>query len=193
MKYNKIVVLLAFVCIIAFQLSYSLYAQQVPTYSFIKFDANYKSLKSQAEKNGYRVEENDINSIYGQTLLSLTKVMNFYSENIYLFFNENKELIYFSVDFELKKNQPRHILEELYSSIRDKLIEKYGENGNTNFPFYKIVGNQYEIFLHPFQAYSNNVEVSFKFLDRYNNYQNYYNQQIKKLETEDINQTINNF
>ncbi|RKX95848.1 MAG: hypothetical protein DRP84_02880 [Spirochaetes bacterium] len=193
MKYNKIVVLFAFVCIIVFQSSYYLYAQQAPTYSFIKFDANYKSLMSQAEKKGYRVEEKDINSTYGQTLLSLTKVMNFYSENIYLFFNENKELIYFSVDFKLKDNQPRRILEELHSSIRRKLIEKYGENDTTNFPFYKIVGDQYEIFLHPFQAYSNNVEVSFKFLDRYNNYQSYYVQQIKKFETEDINQTVNNF
>ena len=193
MKNFRIIVLITFTFFILFQISNIIYAQQAPTYSFINFDTNYQKLKSNAENDGYKIEENEIKSVFGQSLLYLSKSMNFYVENIYLFFNEKKELIYFSVDFSLKQNQPRRILEELYSSIINKLVEKYGENENTNFPFYKVIGNQYEIFMHPFQAYSNSVEVSFKDIEKYSQYQTYYNQQIKKLETKDINQTVNKF
>jgi len=193
MKYNRTIITMVFVFLLIFQVAATVYAQKAPTYYFVKFDVSYKSLKNQAEKNGYLINEKDIKSIYGESLLLVSKSMNFYTENIYLFFNEKKELIYFNIDFSLKENQPRRILEELYSSIKEKLFEKYGENDNTNFPFYKIIDSKYEIFLHPFQVYSNNVEVSFKSMEVYSQYQDYYNQQIKKLETEDINKTVNNF
>lgn len=187
-KFTVIIFIFALLVIAPFA-----YSQQAPTYSFIKFSDGYQKLKQESEDNGYRIKEDDIKSVYGQNLLVLIKPMNYYIENIYLFFNENKELIYFNVGFNLKENQPRRILEKLFSSIRDKLKEKYGESDNSNLPYYKTVENKYDVFLHPFQAYSNNLEISFKQVDKYSQYQIYYDQKIKKLENEDINKTINNF
>ena len=168
-------------------------AQQEPSYSFISFDKSYKNLKSGAEKDGYNLKEEDINSPYGKKLLKIEKKLDFYTEKIYMFFNENDELIYFSVIYALNENQSRRVLENLYTSIIKKLTEKYGENDNAALPYYKKVGDRYLVFLHPFYSYSNNVEVSFKDETRYNAYADYYDKEIKKLEIQSVEDTLKKF
>ncbi len=171
----------------------SIYSQNIPGYSFIGFNKKLNELKKSSENSGYKVSEKDINSPYGKKILLIEKNMNFYSEKVYLYFNENEELIYFSIFYNLNENQPRKILEELFNSIKKRLIEKYDESENSGFPYFKKVEERYIVFLHPFYAYSNSVVVSFKDEEKYKQYEEYYDKEIKKLETDTIQKTISNF
>ena len=82
------------------------------------------------------------------------------------------------MQYELKKEQSKTILDKLVLSIMDKLVEKYGENENDNFPYYRVFENQYEIVVRPRQSTSNFANISFKQLDKFSEYQEYHQQEL---------------
>jgi hypothetical protein len=169
------------------------FAQQAPSYSFVSFGNSYVGILSAARSNGYQVEEEELNSSFGNYSIQAEKQLDFYSENLFLFFNENRELIFFTVQYELDENQTKTILDRLVLSIQDKLIEKYGTNENENFPYYKILENQYEIVIRPRQSTSNFANISFKQLEKFSAYQTYHQQELERLEDEEISKTVENY
>jgi len=168
-------------------------AQQTPSYSFVSLGNNYDSILSSARSEGYQVKEEELNSSFGNYSLQVEKQFDFYSENLFLFFNEKKELIFFTVQYELKKDQTKKILDKLVLSIQDKLVEKYGTNENDNFPYYRVFENQYEIVIRPRQSTSNFANISFKQLDKFLEYQVYHQQELERLENEEISETVENY
>lgn len=171
----------------------SVYAQQSPSYSFVSFDKNYDSLLRSARTNGYQVKEEELDSLFGKHEIFAEKPLDFYTENLYLFFNEKKELIFFTVRYKLDKDSSKTIFDKLVRSIKEKLVEKYGTNENETLPYYRVVGNQYEVVLRPRQATSGFANISFKQLNRFLDYQDYYRQEVEKLENEEILKTVENF
>lgn len=171
----------------------SVYAQQSPSYSFVSFDKNYDSLLGSARTDGYQVKEEELNSTFGKHKIFAEKQLDFYTENLYLFFNENKELIFFTVRYKLDENSSKTILDKLVQSIKEKFIEKYGVNENETLPYYRVVGDQYEVILRPRQATSGFANISFKQVDRFSDYQAYYKLEVEKLENEEITKTVENF
>jgi len=169
------------------------YTQDLVAYSFISFDISYQNILERAKGDGYQVKEEEINSIYGKYSVYLEKSLNFYSENLFLFFDQNRALIFFTVRFKLHENQPKSILERLISSIATRLTQKYGETSLENFPYYRVTDENYEIMVKPIQAASPYADVTFKHLDRFSAFGAYYEQEIKKLENEAITRTVNNF
>jgi hypothetical protein len=169
------------------------YAQQVPSYSFVSFANNYVSILGTARSNGYQVKEEELYSSFGNYSIQAEKQFDFYSENLFLFFNENRELIFFTVQYELDEDQTKTILDRLVLSIQDKLVEKYGSNENENFPYYKIFENQYEIVIRPRQSTSNFANISFKQLEKFSEYQAYHQQELERLEDEEISKTVENY
>ncbi len=178
---------------IMFSIYCSASAQQPPSYSFVSFGNNYDSILSSARSDGYQIKEEELNSSFGNYSLQSEKQFDFYSENLFLFFNEKKELIFFTVQYELKKDQTKTILDKLVISILDKLVEKYGTNENDNFPYYRIFENQYEIVVRPRQSTSNFANISFKQLDKFSEYQEYHQQELERLENEEISKTVENY
>jgi len=169
-----------------------LFAQEEPSYSFITFNKSYDNLLKSAGTDGYQVKEENIGSVYGTYWVSMEKSLQFYSEDIALFFNENRELVFFSVRFELNENHSRTIIDKLSRSLGEKLTEKYGDNENASYPYYRMYENNYEIFLHPQGTASDTVLLSFKQLDRYSAYQEYYREEVERLENEEIAKTVGN-
>ncbi|HEB30496.1 MAG TPA: hypothetical protein ENI15_06430 [Spirochaetes bacterium] len=171
----------------------SAFAQQPPSYSFVSFENNYDSILSSSRSDGYQIKAEELNSSFGNYSLQAEKQFDFYSENLFLFFNEKKELIFFTVQYELKKDQKKTILDRLVLSILDKLVEKYGTNENDNFPYYRVFENQYEIVVRPRQSTSNFANISFKQLDKFLEYQEYHQQELDRLENEEISKTVENY
>ncbi|MFW6139718.1 MAG: hypothetical protein ACOC7U_11180, partial [Spirochaetota bacterium] len=120
-----------------------------PGYSFILFDANYSEIINSAESAGYRIAEQEITSGYGKYLVSLQKQLEFYTENIGLFFNQEKQLIFFSARFALLENQSPDIVDRLAASMKNKLTENYGQGQKEAFPYYREYQNKYVIALNP--------------------------------------------
>jgi hypothetical protein len=180
------------VCAVVFLYSGAL-AQQPPSYSFVSFGSNYDIMLGSARSGGYQVKEEELNSSFGNYSLSAEKQLDFYSENLFLFFNENKELIFFTVQYELNEDQTKTILDRLVLSIQEKLVEKYGPNENESFPYYRVFENQYEIVIRPRQSTSNFVNVSFKQLEKFSEYQAYYLKELERLEDEEISKTVENY
>lgn len=176
--------------IIVFQNSF---AEETPSYAFVSFEQNYNRILNSARSEGYQIKEEEINSAFGKYSIFLEKAQKLYAENVYLFFNEKKELIFFTIRFKLNENYSKQIIEKLVTSIGEKFIEKYGSNERESVPYYRIVENQYEIFLMPNQPASTTANVSFKYLDRYTGYLEFYKAEIEKVENEEIAKTVNNF
>ena len=178
---------------IIISISFNAFAQQPPSYSFVSFGDRYDSILRLARSDGYQIKEEELNSSFGNYSLQAEKQLDFYTENLFLFFNEKKELIFFTVQYELKKEQSKTILDKLVLSIMDKLVEKYGENENDNFPYYRVFENQYEIVIRPRQSTSNFANISFKQLDKFSAYQDYHQQELERLENEEISKTVENY
>ena len=191
-KFKTAIILSIFLFMAGF-LCCSVYAQQSPSYSFVSFDKNYDSLLGAARTDGYQVKEEELNSTFGKHKIFAERQLDFYSENLYLFFNENKELIFFTVRYKLDENSSKTILGKLVQSIKEKFVEKYGANENETLPYYRVVGNQYEVILRPRQATSGFANISFKLVDRFSDYQAYYKLEVEKLENEEITKTVENF
>jgi hypothetical protein len=170
--------------------SASLFCQETPKYDFVEFGKKYNSLLSQARTEEYTVKEEEIKAPYGTHYVLLEKDLQFYGENISLFFNENKELIYFNISYVLKENHSQTIIEKLILSMGKKLIEKYGPNEVATAPYYRLYENNYEIFLYPTRPAPEIARLSFKQLDRFVVYQEYYRQEVEKLENEEIAGTV---
>jgi len=170
-----------------------LHAQIVPSYSFISFDTAYGSVVASARGEGYQVKEEEITSRFGKYHIFLEKMRNYYTENIYLFFNENKELVSFTVLFSINENQPRTVLDKLVVSISEKLTEKYGPNENETYAYFKLYENSYELVVRPRQSSSGSAYVTFKHVPRNEAYREFYVQEVEELEDEEIEATVNNF
>ena len=171
----------------------SAFAQQQPSYSFVSFGNNYDTILRSARTDGYQLKEEELKSSFGNYSMQAEKQFDFYAENLFLFFNEKKELVFFTVQYELKNDQSKTILDRLVSSILDKLVEKYGTNENDNFPYYRVFENQYEIVVRPRQSTSNFANISFKQLDKFLEYQVYHQQELVRLENEEISETVENY
>jgi len=191
-RFLKFIGFIIFIFIESFFISKA-YAQVSPSYSFISFDASYQTIMNRAKGEGYQIKEEEINSVYGKYHLSLEKSQEFYAENIFIFFDQNRAPIFFTVRFRLKENQPKSILERLENSISSRLTQKYGESSSENLPYFRIIGENYEIMIKPLQAATMYADVTFKHLERFSAFGLYYEQEIKKLETEIITKTVNNF
>lgn len=170
-----------------------LHAQAVPSYSFISFQTNYSGIVNFAGSDGYHLKEEEITSRYGKYHIFLEKPLTYYTENIYLFFNEQKELISFTVIFMINENQPRTVLDKLVGSISEKLTDKYGPSENEAYAYFKLYENTYELAVRPRQSSSGFAYVSFKHAQRDSDYRDYYVQEIEALENEEIEETVSNF
>jgi hypothetical protein len=170
-----------------------LHAQTVPSYSFISFETNYSSIVNAARREGYHLKEEEIASRYGKYHIFLEKALTYYTENIYLFFNEQKELVSFTVLFTINENQPRTVLDKLVGSISEKLTDKYGPSENETYSYYKLYENTYELVVRPRQSSSGSAYVTFKHAQRDVDYQDYYVKEVEELENEEIEETVDNF
>jgi hypothetical protein len=168
-------------------------AQVMPGYSFATFDKNYNALLGAARSGGYQVKEEEINSPYGKYSLRAEKAQNFYKEELFLFFNEKKELISITARFTLAENQSKTVLDRLVSSVKEKLVQKYGPGERQNYPYFKLVQNKYEVVLKPRQYFSATAESAFRELARSDAYKTYYVQEVQRLENEEISKTVKNF
>ena len=89
---------------ITISICFSAFAQQPPSYSFVSFGDRYDSMLRFARSDGYQIKEEELNSSFGNFSMQAEKQFDFYTENLFLFFNEKKELIFFTVQYELKKS-----------------------------------------------------------------------------------------
>jgi hypothetical protein len=168
-------------------------AQVRPGYSFATFDKNYDTLLSAARSAGYQVKEEEINSPYGKFSLRAEKAEKFYKEELFLFFNEKKELISLTARFNVLENQSKEVLDRLVGSIKEKLVQKYGPSERQNYPYFKLVENKYEVVVKPRQYFSASAESAFRELARSDTYKTYYVKEVQRLENEAISKTVNNF
>ncbi len=190
-NYNQRIPFLLPFCFCVFLIpAVSLFGQQAPRYDFIEFGKRYDSLLSQARRGGYTVKEEEIRAVYGTHHVLLEKELQFYGENISLFFNENRELIYFNVSYVLKENHSQTIINDLILSVGEKLVEKYGPSERETVPYYRNYENRYEIFLYPPGQPPEVATLSFKELERFTEYRAYYDQEVKKLEEQEIAGTV---
>lgn len=191
-RHFRSLLVVSFSCIFLF-FTRSLDAQQIPSYSFVSFDKGYDSLLSTGRSQGYQIKEEEISSPYGKYALRLEKILTFYTEKIYLFFNDEKSLVSFTVEYEAGENQSREVLDKLIASISEKLLEKYGPSENNLYPYYRVVENDYELFVKPRQSFSASVRVTFRHLERVSKYQVYYMQEVERLERQAIENTVKNY
>ena len=174
-----------------------LFAQEAPQrqikYAFVRFDTGYDEIVGAARSREYEVTEEETASRFGKYLVTLKKPQKFYSENLYLYFNEKKGLIFFTVRYGLNENESKRVIEKLVSSIQQKFHDEYGETERDTVPYYKVVEGRYEIFVKPVYVTSTSAAVSFKFLQGYDEYQGYYSVDIEREENEEIEKTLENF
>ncbi len=189
----KMLIITSLLIVSVISLKVDVFAQESPSYSFITFTASYTGILSAARKNGYQIKEEEINSLYGKYHILLEKSHSFYSEKVYLFFNEEKNLISFTIEYSVGENQSRTVLDKLVFSITEKLVEKYGPNENETFPYYRNVANEYEVEVKPRQSFSGFARVAFKYPERVDQYEVYYHEEVGRLEDQEIEKTVNNF
>ena len=172
-----------------------LFAQEKkrPEYSFIAFDKSYNDMVGAARREKYEVKEEETASKYGKYLVTLQKPQKFYSEDLYLYFNETKSLIFFTVRYRLNEDGSKRLLEKLVLSISEKFADEYGESERDTVPYYRVVENEYELFVKPVYVTSPAATVSFKHLIGYDEYQDYYTVDIGREEDEEIKRTVENF
>jgi hypothetical protein len=164
--------------------------QETPRYAFIGFGESYDRIVSEASRQEYAVKEEEIRAAYGTHFVLLEKQLQFYDENISLFFNDDKTLIYFTITFELRENHSQTIIEKLIRSMSEKLAEKYGPSERETAPYFRLYENNFEIFLYPTGPAPEVARLSYKQLDSYAEYREYYRQEVEKLENEEIAGTV---
>ena len=190
---KKRIALILFVSPLVFVLSCPLFAQDIPQYSFVSFGQGYNEILRSARNEEYSLKEEEVNSSYGMHHVTLEKNHAFYEERVALFFNENRELIFYTVNFELHANRSKRIIDKLVSSLEDKFTGEYGPNENVTVPYYRIVEDQYEVFVKPYFEASTAARVSFKHMGSYGEYQDFYNVEIEAEENEEIRKTVEKF
>jgi hypothetical protein len=190
---KKSVNIILFVSLFIFALSCSLFAQDIPKYSFVSFGQGYSEILQSARNEEYSIKEEDVSSQYGKHLLTLEKPHNFYEERLALFFNEKKELIFYTVSFELYANRSKQIIDKLITSLEEKFASEYGPNENPTVPYYRVVKGQYEVFIRPYFEASTAARISFKHMESYREYQDFYKVEIEQEENEEIRKTVENF
>ncbi len=190
---KKRIALILFVSSLVFVLSCSLFAQDIPQYSFVSFERGYNEILRSARNEEYSLKEEEVNSSYGMHLVTLEKTHAFYEERVALFFNENRELIFYTVNFELHANRSKRIIDKLISSLEEKFTGEYGPNENVTVPYYRVVEGQYEVFVKPYFEASTAARVSFKHMGSYGVYQDFYNVEIEAEENEEIRKTVEKF
>ncbi|UCB45944.1 MAG: hypothetical protein JSV25_00530 [Spirochaetota bacterium] len=190
---KKRVTIILFVALLFLVLSCNLFAQDVPKYSFISFERGYNDILSSARNEEYSIKEEEVNSSYGMHLVTLEKAHTFYKELLTLFFNEKRELIFYTVSFELYPNHSKRIIDKLITSLEEKFENEYGPSENITVPYYRVVEGQYEVFLKPYFEASTAARVSFKHLESYREYNDFYNVEIESEENEEIQKTIDKF
>lgn len=168
------------------------FSQVEPEYDFVDFDAEYSTLISAARSAGYQVTEEENLTPYGAYHVALDRTGQFYNERISLFFDQERRLIFYSVQFTVRDNQSRTIIGKLIDSMRDKLVEKYGESEQDVVPYYRMHENMYEILVYPPSPTSEIARVSYKHLDRYDIYTEYYQQEVEKLIDQEIERIVEN-
>jgi hypothetical protein len=186
-------VIILFATLFVFVLSVNLFAQDVPKYSFVSFDQGYSDILSAARNDEYNVKEDEVSSMYGKYLVTLEKPHTFYEERLELFFNENRELIFYTVEFELYANRSKRIIDKLVTSMKEKFTGEYGPSENSTVPYYRVVEGQYEVFVRPYFEASTAVRVSFKNMESYGEYQDFYKVEIESEENEEISKTVEKF
>ena len=185
-SYVVLFILVLVVCIP----SAAVICQDKPKYDFIEFGSRYDTLLNRAKNEAYTVKEEEIKAPYGTHYVLLEKEQQFYQERVSLFFNENKELIYFNITYVLNDGLSQTIIEKLILSMAEKLVEKYGTNELATAPYYRMYENNYEVFLYPTGPAPETARLSFKQLDRFIVHQEYYRQEVEKAESEEIAGTV---
>ena len=94
------------------------------------------------------------------------------------------------MSYELKENHSQTIMEKLIRSMGEKLTEKYGPNERETAPYFRVYESNFEIFLYPTGPAPELARLSMKQLDRYASYQEYYKEEVEKLENQEIAQTV---
>ena len=163
------------------------------TYSFFSFSKNYDSLKTQANTNGYKFTEKEINTVFGQYLLILEKAYQTYTESLYIFFNEKKEPIFISITYTLMTKSSRSFLEKLFLEIKKVLNDKYGPSQREDLPYYRNFNDKYEIILSPLFAASISFDLQVKFNEKYLAYIDYYNKEVSKVQDAEISTIVKQY
>lgn len=193
-KYNVFNFTIILIYLILFLLfSVLVFSQTIPGFAFINFTMRYDDIIKQLNNSSFEVKEDEIAAKFGNYLIQATKVLTFYKEVFYLFFNEKKELIYFEIDFSLNNLQSRVELEKLFYSVKKKLEDKYGESENENFPYFKNFENKFQIILYPLFPGNNKIKITYKCNEKYESFLEYYKKAIEKDLNNEINSIINNF
>lgn len=168
----------------------ALLAQELPGYDFITFQAGYDEVLGAARAQGYQAREEQAPSPFGSYQAALDRSGRFYREEIFLFFNEERQLISFSIRYTLLEDQPRTFLRKLIDSITGKLEEKYGESQRETVPYFRVHENAYEIMVYPPTPASESTRVSFKHLERSDAYRQFYRREVERLVDQEIEQTV---
>lgn len=161
-------------------------------YSFINFNSNYATILGKLKSSNYNIEEKEISSINGKFFIYAEKKLNFLKEKLYLYFDYQKNLIYFLVSFECEDAYTRAPLEKLYSLILEKLNQKYGESENKDLGYYKM-STDTEVCLLPIVPFKNSIEIWAKNKLALSKYQDDYKAETQKPMTTEITTIVNGF
>ncbi len=161
-------------------------------YSFVNFQSNYATLLGKLKSASYNVEEKDLNSINGKFLIIAQKKLNFISEKIYLYFDYQKNLIYFQITFLCEDAYTRRPLENLYAQLVEKLKQKYGENQNKDYGYYKKTETT-EVILFPILPFKNSIEIQAKNLKLFEKYVGEYKSTMEKEANQEVTTIVSGF
>jgi len=161
-------------------------------YSFINFNSNYATTLGKLKSGNYNIEEKEISSINGKFFIYAEKKLNFLKEKLYLYFDYQKNLIYFLVSFECEDAYTRAPLEKLYSLLIEKLNQKYGESENKDLGYYKMSADT-EVCLLPIVPFKNSLEIWAKNKIALSKYQDDYKNETQKPITTEITTIVNGF
>ncbi len=162
-------------------------------YSFVDFDKSYEYIEQNARSDGYEVRREESISRYGRFLLTLEKAGKFYAENLYLFFDDTRRLLFFSVSLDLNKDQSKLVIDRLVTEIVKKFELEYGESEKETVPYYRVVEGEYELFVRPVTATTVSCVVTFRHIPRYDEYGEYYSAEVMREVTEEIEKTVEKF
>ena len=164
-----------------------------PRYSFVSFDSSYDQVERNARREGYEVLEEESISRYGRFSLTLDRAGKFYGETIYLFFDDARRLIFFSVSLDLNENQSKLIIDRLVTEIVKKFEDQYGESEKETVPYYRIPEGRYEIFVKPVTATTVSCVVTFRHIGRFDEYGEFYSAEVIREVSEEIEKTLEYF
>jgi len=161
-------------------------------YSFINFQSNYATLQQKLKSASYNIEEKDVNSPNGKYLIIAEKKLNFMTEKLYLYFNYQKNLIYFQVTFLCEDAYTRKPLEKLYAQLVEKLNQKYGETQNKDFGYYKKTDTT-EVILFPILPFKNSIEIQAKNIPLFEQYVKEYTAEMEKSQNQEVTTILSVF